>query len=201
MGVYIGVIVCLHGVRSAGDAFGSRSIPEYLGDRFDSDIVRLLAALFSILLLFYLAGQLLAGAVMFTEMLGLKVLPALGVTALIVMFYIVLGGAHADILTDGVQGALMLILACAVVFMFFSGFGIEGGFSGMLDALEKTDPDLVTVLHPSFPLYNSKWDIFAIFVAHLPLGLLPHIGNKLWALKNDRDQIKFISIVKYICPM
>ena len=28
----------------AGDAFGSRSIPEYLGDRFDSDIVRLLAA-------------------------------------------------------------------------------------------------------------------------------------------------------------
>ena len=90
----------------------------------------------------------------------------------------------------------MLILACAVVFMFFSGFGIEGGFSGMLDALEITDPDLVSVLHPSFPLYNSKWDIFAIFVAHLPLGLLPHIGNKLWALKNDRDQIKFISIIE-----
>jgi Na+/proline symporter len=34
----------------------------------------------------------------------------------------------------------------------------------------------------------------SIFIAHLPLGLLPHIGNKLWALKSDRDQTKFISI-------
>ena len=28
---------------------------------------------------------------------------------------------------------------------------------------------------------------------HAPLGLLPHIGNKLWALKNDRDQFRFIA--------
>jgi len=192
-GVYIGVLVCLHAIRRAGASFGSRSIPEYLGDRFDSDTLRLLAAVFSLMLLFYLAGQLLAGAVMFTSMLGLDTFPALCVTAVVLMFYIALGGAHADILTDGVQGALMLLLAALVMWMFLTGFGLEGGFREMFDKLGAIDPDLVAPLHPTHPLFNSRWDLFAIFCAHLPLGLLPHIGNKLWALKNNRDQAKFIT--------
>lgn len=193
LGVYIGVLVCLHAIRRAGASFGSRSMPEYLGDRFDSDALRILAAIFSMMLLFYLAGQLLAGAVMFTSMLGLETFPALCVTAVVLMFYIALGGAHADILTDGVQGALMLLLAIVVLWMFLTGFQIDGGFGGMLDQLEAIDPDLVAPMHPTHPLFNSVWDLFAIFVAHLPLGLLPHIGNKLWALKDNRDQAKFIT--------
>ncbi len=193
LGVYSGVLVCLHAIRRAGASFGSRSMPEYLGDRYNSDTLRILAALFSMLLLFYLAGQLLAGAVMFSSMLGLDTFSALCVTALVLMFYVVMGGAHADILTDGVQGALMLALACLVLWMFLSGFRIEGGFDGMMQQLNSIDPDLTATLHPTHPLFNSKWDLFAIFFAHLPLGLLPHIGNKLWALKNDSDQKKFIT--------
>jgi SSS family transporter len=193
LGLYSGVLICLHGIRRAGESFGSRSMPEYLGDRYDSDALRIIAAVFSMLLLFYLAGQLLAGAVMFSSMLGLETFPALCVTALILMFYVVMGGAHADILTDGVQGALMLALAALVLWMFLTGFGIEGGFDGMVDQLHAIDPDLTAVIHPTHPLFNSKWDLFAIFFAHLPLGLLPHIGNKLWALKSNRDQKKFIT--------
>jgi len=193
LGVYSGVLICLHAIRRAGASFGSRSMPEYLGDRFDSDALRILVALFSMLLLFYLAGQLLAGAVMFTQMLGLDTFTALVVTALVLMIYIALGGAHADILTDGVQGALMLALAALVLWMFLTGFGMEGGFGGMLTRLEELDPGLVMTLHPTHPLFDSWWDLFAIFCSHLPLGLLPHIGNKLWALKNNRDQLKFIS--------
>ncbi len=190
--VYLGVIICLRGIRRAGDAFGNRSIPEYLGDRFQSDALRVLVALFSMLLLFYLAGQLLAGAVMFNKMMGIPILPALLVTSGIIMLYLVIGGAHADILTDGVQGALMLILAVFVGYMFFSGFGIDGGYTAMVDRLVSLDPDLVRTLHPTHPVLNSWWDVFAIFVAHLPLGLLPHIGNKLWALKDNKAQNRFI---------
>jgi SSS family transporter len=193
LGVYTGVLICLHGIRRAGESFGSRSMPEYLGDRFNSDALRIMAALFSMLLLFYLAGQLLAGAVMFTQMLGLDTFPALCVTAIVLMFYIALGGAHADILTDGVQGALMLALACLVLWMFLVGYGVEGGFSGMIARLNELDPALTGTLHPTHPLFDSWWDLFAIFCAHLPLGLLPHIGNKLWALKDNRDQTKFIT--------
>ncbi|MEM7467230.1 MAG: sodium:pantothenate symporter [Pseudomonadota bacterium] len=193
-GVYVGVLVCLVAIRRAGATFGSRSMPEYLGDRYDSDALRLVAAVFSMLLLFYLAGQLLAGAVMFYNFLGLQTFPALLVTALILMFYVAMGGAHADILTDGVQGALMLVLAVFVLYMFLTGFGLDGGLAGVVARLDELDPKLTTSLHETHPLFDSLWDLFAIFVAHLPLGLLPHIGNKLWALKSDSDQKKFITI-------
>ena len=63
------------------------------------------------LLLFYLAGQLLSGAVMFYNLLGLETFPALIITAIMLMVYVSMGGAHADILSDWVQGALMLGLA------------------------------------------------------------------------------------------
>jgi len=78
--------------------------------------------------------------------------------------------------------------------MFLTGAQIEGGFSGMIERLNELDPALTSVLHPTHPLFNSWWDIFAIFAAHLPLGLLPHIGNKLWALKSNRDQRRFITL-------
>ncbi|MGR8921111.1 MAG: sodium:solute symporter family protein, partial [Gammaproteobacteria bacterium] len=129
-----------------------------------------------------------------TQMLGLETFPALCVTALVLMFYIALGGAHADILTDGVQGALMLVLACLVLWMFLVGYQVDGGFGGMIDTLETIDPALTGFLHPTHPLFDSYWDLIAIFFAHLPLGLLPHIGNKLWALKSNRDQNRFITI-------
>lgn len=194
IGVYVGLIICLGGIRRAGTAFGTRSMPEYLGDRFDSDALRLCVSLFSMLLMFYLAAQLLAGAVMFNKMMGIDLLPALIVTAVIIMVYIVIGGAHADILTDGVQGAMMLLLSVAITVMFSIGFGVAGGYDGMIATLEGLDPALTDTLHPTHPVLNSWWDVFAIFVMHMPLGLLPHVGNKLWALKRDRDQWRFIVV-------
>ncbi|MEM7541208.1 MAG: sodium:solute symporter family protein [Pseudomonadota bacterium] len=197
---YLGVLMALKMVRRAGANFGNRSTAEYLGDRFQSDALRVLVSVFSLLLLFYLAAQLLSGAVMFNRMMGVDILPALAITGAILLIYIVIGGAHADILTDGVQGALMLVLAILVAFLFFTGFNIEGGFSGMVSKLEAIDPALVQPLHPTHPLLDSWWDVFAIFITHAPIGMLPHIGNKLWALRSDRDQVKFI-VVSFIFGM
>ncbi len=194
IGVYLGVLLCMKAVSQTGRAMGSRSIPEFLGDRYQSDTLRVMVSLFSLMLLFYLAGQLLGGIVMFQTMLGVSPLWALGISTIILLIYVVIGGAHADILTDGLQGALMLILSVTIGILFLCGYGVEGGFTGMLAAIEKLDTKTVQPLNESSPILNSWWAIFSLLMAHVPLGLLPHIGNKLWALKDGASRMKFISL-------
>ena len=194
IGIYVGVLLCLRLVSNSGNQFGSRSIPEYLGIRYQSELIRILVSVFSLSLFFYLAGQLVSGIVMFEIMLGVPKMLALGITSVVLLIYVVLGGAHADILTDGVQGFIMVAVGVLVAVMFFSGYGIDGGFDGMIDSLKSQDENLVGWLNVNDVLYHSWWSVFAIFLAHVPLGMLPHIGNKLWALKDPTQRMKFIRL-------
>ncbi|MGI9322513.1 MAG: sodium:solute symporter family protein [Pseudomonadales bacterium] len=194
IGVYLGVLISMRLVATSGNRFGNRSIPEYLGDRYQSEGVRVLVALMSLILFFYLAGQLVSGVVMFEIMLGLDADWALVITTLVLLFYVVMGGAHADILTDGLQGFMMLVLAVVVIALTLLATGIEGGFMGMWDNLAAQDEHLATPLNTKTPLYHSWWSIFVLVFAHMPLGLLPHLGNKLWALKSDGDRYQFVKL-------
>lgn len=191
-GVYLGLLICMRLVARAGDRFADRSIPEFLGDRYGSDGIRVLVAIFSLVLFFYLAGQLVSGLVMFEIMLGLPPEWALIITTVVLALYVTMGGAHADILTDGVQGMIMLILAIIILFLFFNGVGVEGGVVGVIDNLRAQDPNLVGLLNTTTPLYHSWWSMFSWTMALVPLGLLPHIGNKIWALEHDRDRFRFV---------
>ena len=103
--VYLGILLSMKVVGRAGERFGSRSIPEFLGDRYQSDMLRIAAAVFSLLLVFYLAGQLGSGLAMFGRLMGVGPITGLLITTGVLLLYVTLGGAHADILTDGIQGA------------------------------------------------------------------------------------------------
>ena len=194
IGVYFGVLISMRLIATSGNRFGNRSIPEYLGDRYRSDGIRVVVSLLSLVLFFYIVGQLVSGLVMFEVMLGMPKMWALIVTSSVLMIYVVMGGAHADILTDAAQGIMMLILAVVVIFLFVFAVGVEGGLAGLISNLNAQDENLVGPLNKSTPLLHSWWSIACIPLAHLPLGLLPHLGNKLWALKNTGQQRSFIKL-------
>ena len=194
IGVYFGILISMRLIATSGNRFGNRSIPEFLGDRYQSEGIRVLVALMSLVLFFYLAGQLVSGLVMFEVMLGLPPEWALPITTTVLLIYVVLGGAHADILTDGVQGAMMLALAVVVIVLVATGYGIGGGFSGMISNLRTQDAHLVSGLNVRTPLFHSWWSITVIVFAHMPLGLLPHLGNKLWALNDTGQRLQFVKL-------
>ena len=110
LGLYAGILICQRTIGRYGNLAGTRSIPEFLGERYQSEALRISAAVFSLILLFYLSGQLVAGLIMFEMMLGLPRVWALAITTVVLLGYVTLGGAHADILTDGAQGLLMVVL-------------------------------------------------------------------------------------------
>ena len=193
VGIYLGVLICQRTVGRFGNDAGVRSIPEYLGERYQSEALRLSAALFSLILLFYLAGQLVAGLVMFEIMLGMSKGLAMIITTGVLLGYVTLGGAHADILTDGAQGFLMVLLAAGIMGLFAFGIG-AGGLDAMLANLGEQDGQLLKFFNPQVAITASPWSMFALVVAHIPLGLLPHIGNKLWALKDERSRNRFLAL-------
>lgn len=194
MGVYFGVLISMRLIATAGNRFGNRSIPEYLGDRYQSEGIRVLVSIFSLVLFFYLAGQLVSGLVMFETMLGLSPMWALIFTTIVLLVYVSMGGAHADILTDGIQGFMMVIIAIVVIGLFVFGVGVDGGLTGIIENLEEQDKNLVGPLNPDTALYHSWWAILACLFAHIPLGLLPHLGNKLWALRDTGQQKTFVKL-------
>ena len=122
IGVYFGILISMRLIANSGNRFGNRSIPEYLGDRYQSEGIRILVSLLSLVLFFYLAGQLVSGVVMFQLMLGLDADWALIITTAVLLFYVVLGGAHADILTDRTADTIVVPIDA-------SGPGMEGNLA------------------------------------------------------------------------
>jgi Na+/proline symporter len=107
----------------------------------------------------------------------------------------VLGGAHADILTDASQGVVMLAIAIGIAFMAWVGYGVGTGFSDVVAKLDALDPNTTGMLNATHPLFDSWWDNVAVFIAHIPLGMLPHIGNKLWALNDAGSRKRFVTLL------
>lgn len=193
LGIYLGMLMAAKLVKTMGDKFGNRTIPEFVGQRYDSDFLRVGLTIVSFLLLFYITAQLVAAATLFQVMMGLPYIPALIFTAVVLLVYIGMGGSHADILTDAVQGLLMLAIAVAIAVMFFTGFGVDGGVGAVNDqvASQNETGGWNTLFLDGDPIYGSAWLIFLMFVAHLPFGILPHLGNKFMALSSASQMRKF----------
>jgi SSS family transporter len=206
IGIYGGMLLTAKLVKNMGDRFGNRTIPELVGERFQSDYLRIGMAIVSMLLLFYITAQLVAAAVMFETMMGLGYTSALWLTAIVLSIYLTMGGSHSDIMTDAVQGLFMLGIAVMVVIMFVLGVGVDGGMSAVNSAVEAKNPTggWDTLFIVGDPTYGSAWLVFLLLIAHIPFGVLPHLGNKFMALKDPkqlRTFLMFITIAGCILPM
>ena len=192
IGIYCGLILSVRLIKKAGDRFGSRSIPEFLGQRYDSDFLRVAFALLSLLLIYYVTAQVVAAATMFQVILGIGYKGGIVLMVGVVAVYVVLGGSHADILTDFVQGILMAIIALTIAVAFFLGVGLEGsGPASANQALVAQDSSLGwdNYFAPGDPIFGSLWLVLLMVIAHLPFTMNPHIGNKVFALK-DTSQLR-----------
>ena len=81
-GLCLGMLLTMRLIAISGHRFGNPPLsPEYLGDRYQSEGIRVLVStVFPCCCVFYLAGQLVSGLVMFEILLGLPPLWALIIT-------------------------------------------------------------------------------------------------------------------------
>jgi len=181
--------------------FGKFTVPDFIGDRYYSNVARVVAVLCALIVSFtYIAGQMRGVGLVFSRFLEVNINTGVIIGMFIVLFYAVLGGMKGITYTQVAQYCV-LIFAFMVPAIFISiqmtgnpipqlGFGSRGEDGVYL--LEKLDG-----LHRELGFHEytsgskSKIDVFFITAA-LMVGTagLPHVIVRFFTVKKVSDARK-----------
>ncbi|WP_347861916.1 sodium:solute symporter family protein [Salimicrobium sp. PL1-032A] len=175
-----------------GKKFGRVStLPEWLGKRYNS---KALQALVSILILFnvyYIVGQNVGLATIFETVIGIPYTWGIVIGVTITILYIGLGGAFAQIVTDGIQGIFMAITSVFVALSFLwtigGGWNVFGELTSKLSAI---DSNLTNAVASGGP-YNSVLAIMAVQFLLFSFVLMPHLLNKVLSIETEEELAPF----------
>ncbi|NNC69364.1 MAG: cation acetate symporter [Flavobacteriaceae bacterium] len=198
--------------------FGKFTVPDFIGDRYYSNIARVVAVLCALLVSFtYVAGQMRGVGLVFSRFLEVPINTGVIIGMFIVLFYAVLGGMKGITYTQVAQYCV-LIFAFMVPAIFISiqmtgnpipqiGFGSTGSDGVyLLDKLDGLHRELG--FHEYTSGSKSKIDVFFITAA-LMVGTagLPHVIVRFFTVKKVSDARKsagwallFIAILYTTAP-
>lgn len=190
----IALILFARRVREINVDQNSLSLPDWVGEFYGSQFVRVGAAIAVMFNLFYIAAQIDAGALFFTTLLGFSQEVGLLIITTLVVLYVIAGATYADVYTDAVQAGLMAIMGVVVfvsVFWTIGGGPIEA-FMSVQNSMDAVDPALTQPINPESALYYSGFAIASVFVLEFAFSAQPQLFNKVLALEDPDDLRKMI---------
>lgn len=165
------------------------TMTDYLADRYQSNAVRVTHAILMVIFLIAMMGAQMVGAgVIVKTFTGQPEWVGVVVTGAVVIAYCMFGGMRGAMLTDVLQGALMVLTA---VVTFFVSVRAGGGLTEITSKLVETSPDHLT--HPGaqggygLGVYISMillWSFFSIGQ--------PTLFTKFFTMKNYAVMFKGI---------
>ncbi|MGA7982191.1 MAG: sodium:solute symporter family protein [Chromatiaceae bacterium] len=184
--------------------FGKFTVPEFIGDRYYSQLARVVAVICLIFISFtYVAGQMRGVGIVFSRFLEVDIVTGLLVGMGIVFLYAVLGGMKGITYTQVAQYCV-LIFAYTVpaVFIAFQltgnpvpqvalGSELTDGSGYLLTKLDQTLGDLGFKPYTEPFTSKSMIDVFSITLA-LMVGTagLPHVIVRFFTVPRVRDARK-----------
>ena len=181
--------------------FGKFTVPDFIGDRYYSNVARTVAVFCALLVSFtYVAGQMRGVGLVFSRFLEVDINTGVIIGMIIVLFYAVLGGMKGITYTQVAQYCV-LIFAFMVPAIFISiqmtgnpipqlGFGgLDENGVYLLDKLDKLHRELGFAAYTSGS--KSTLDVFFITAA-LMVGTagLPHVIVRFFTVKKVSDARK-----------
>ena len=183
--------------RRIGAESQALTIPDWIGKRYGS---RGFAFYFSILnLLSFAFVVLLVGgiSIVMQSLLGVSNAVALAITLTFVTGYVFIGGTYAHVLTNLLQGSLMIGVTLLVLGVCV-GIALDDPLP-VFERLRRVDPALVSPVNYGGQLFN---DVFSIYVAGFVVGAVivcqPHILTKALYVDSDRDVHRYLLVFSVV---
>ncbi len=173
---------------------GALTMPEFLGRRYGSKAVKIVAALLIFIFLIPYSASVYTGlAYLFEKVFGIDYTTALWSMAVLTAVYLVLGGYLAVARNDAIQGIVMIV-GVIVMIAFVLHAKEVGGLAHGLRTLHHMDPAL-TAVWPTWHMQGSGFTAFlgSPGVELLGLVLLTSLGalahpkmvHKFYAMKDE----------------
>lgn len=181
--------------------FGHFTVPDFVGDRFESNAARLVALLCALFISFtYVSGQMRGVGIVFARFLEVDVTLGVVIGMALVFVYATLGGMKGITYT---QVAQYWVLICAFVIPVVAvswqltgqpvpqlGLGSEvigpNGGQRLLDTLNAIHEDLGFLSYTE--TFTGEWDRINVFCTTLALMVgtagLPHVIVRFYTVKN-----------------
>ena len=179
--------------------FGAYTVPDFVGDRYYSQLARIVAVVCAVFISFtYVAGQMRGVGIVFSRFLEVPVHVGVMIGMGIVFFYAVLGGMKGITYTQVAQYCVLIfayLVPAIFLSMLIAGTAIpQLGFGGVDQASGTYLLDRLNGLHEElgFAAYTSgsksTIDVFFITAA-LMVGTagLPHVIIRFYTVPRVRD--------------
>lgn len=148
-GLILPAVLLMRRMRMQADKLGSLTIPEYLGQRYNSKTLQLIiAGVISVFYIFPLVAQFKGAAILLESFTGISFDMGLVIITAIIIFYVIVGGLRSVAWTDFAQGFPMLIISITLLVVSLNAVG---GFSGLEDKLAAINPDMLRVVEADKP--------------------------------------------------
>lgn len=132
-------------IWKAGKKYSLITPPELYGARYGSEPLRLvILGVFVLFTLPYIATQAIGGGIALTTLTDGEISFEIGavIVTAVIAIYLMLGGMRSDVLTDLLQGVMMVVVALAAV--GFVSYGL-GGFGAANEAAFESVPALFSL--------------------------------------------------------
>ena len=188
--------------------FGKFTVPDFVGDRYYSDLARTIAVIAVIFVSFtYVAGQMRGVGIVFSRFLQVDVNTGVVIGMVIVFIYAVLGGMKGITYTQVAQYMVMIIaylipaifLSLMVTDTFLPQLGIFSTTTFAFDDGVRTIPAGTYLMHAldqavtdlgfnAYTMPGNLWNMFMLTVA-LMVGTagLPHVIVRFFTVPKVKD--------------
>ncbi len=173
----------------------SRTMPEYFGQRFCSDKLKIVAsAIVFIFLIPYTASLYNGLSRLFESAFGIDYIWCVVIMSILTGIYVIAGGYMATAVNDFIQGIIMLVGIVAVIAAVLNS---NGGFTEAINTLSKIPAETAPDMNGAFTSFlgPKPLELFGVVIlTSLGTWGLPQMVGKFYAIK-DEDSISKGTII------